>query len=786
MLEGSAALPIQASSLAAAVTQLEQELPGLVGRHGGSSAVVMRHRVRLGAALAASGRPEEGYPLLEQGLEAATACFASNMPRLHRVRKEAADGTSPDAQQLVATLGALQRTIWEARFFRCLCFVSLHGPAIEETWHANQDTYLAVRHEMAAALPELARWSSPADPMVQCALHELSRLVAQCEARGLQQLPADLQAEHAWLLGAAAVDSNATRLIGGAVPQLPQYKQDIVQRLWQYQPFLSQRSLRRGLYSLGDPARMRRFVHKLLSGDQISVSTLGGSVTAGQGAMHGGPYVARWFNWLNEISPRQQPSEHTLKNPAFGGSTSGIFTVCVNDMVQEDADLVIVEFSLNDGGSTGQFKENKLRLSMERLFRKLLALPNKPAVVVLSHYGWLVCRQPGSILSSYACSAENDFNVMGQYYGLPSLSIRAAAYHLMAQNVSGYQAYMPFRDHEQAVGVKINESDLYYFDEVHPQDRTGHWALADLLVTLTQETAVGLAARPLEVEDEEVAHEPLPEPMTPGNYERRASACLLQRAFEKVVVNQQGFEWKNERPAAQLANEKWGWIGTVPGSWAELEVDTTTGVKGDLAAEQDEVVLTHLISYEHMGKAKVECVSGCQCNETVFDGHVNDKVSLTALHRFPASQSPNCRIRVTVLNETSSPDGEHKVKLVGVMVIEASSNLNGLLGIQLDLFANKGMGELKPPEQPQPEQPQPEQPQEQPQPEQQQPPEQQQEQPQPEQQQPPEQQQEQPQPEQPQPEQPQEQPQPEQQQPEQQVQPQQPAEQPQQRRRGRR
>jgi outer membrane biosynthesis protein TonB len=155
----------------------------------------------------------------------------------------------------------------------------------------------------------------------------------------------------------------------------------------------------------------------------------------------------------------------------------------------------------------------------------------------------------------------------------------------------------------------------------------------------------------------------------------------------------------------------------------------------------------------------------------VFDGHVNDKVSLTALHRFPASQSPNCQIRVTVLNETSSPDGEHKVKLVGVMVIEASSNLNGLLGIQLDLFANKGMGELKPPEQPQPEQPQPEQPQEQPQPEQQQPP---------------EQQQEQPQPEQPQPEQPQEQPQPEQQQPEQQVQPQQPAEQPQQRRRGRR
>lgn len=31
--------------------------------------------------------------------------------------------------------------------------------------------------------------------------------------------------------------------------------------------------------------------------------------------------------------------------------------------------------------------------------------------------------------------------------------------------------------------------------------------------------------------------------MVPGNYERRSSACLLQRAFEAVVVKQKGFEW---------------------------------------------------------------------------------------------------------------------------------------------------------------------------------------------------------------------------------------------------
>ena len=125
-----------------------------------------------------------------------------------------------------------------------------------------------------------------------------------------------------------------------------------------------------------------------VAGDPVSVSMLGGSVTAGQGAMHGkatampqhraaatagvlcclswgfccrpcswvrplplqpvacrcakpaspngmyscrycaaagGPYVARWFNWLKEISEAEGlPANHTLKNPAFGGSTSGM------------------------------------------------------------------------------------------------------------------------------------------------------------------------------------------------------------------------------------------------------------------------------------------------------------------------------------------------------------------------------------------------------------------------------------------------------------------------------
>ena len=85
--------------------------------------------------------------------------------------------------------------------------------------------------------------------------------------------------------------------------------------------------------------------------------------------------------------------------------------------------------------------------------------------------------------------------------------------------------------------------------------------------------------------------EELPLPMTPGNYQRRSSTCLLNRNFEKVVAKQEGFAWTNERPSeADAAKQKWGWIATAPGSWAELVVDATTdlGVSKLLLGQQQQ------------------------------------------------------------------------------------------------------------------------------------------------------------------------------------------------------
>lgn len=64
----------------------------------------------------------------------------------------------------------------------------------------------------------------------------------------------------------------------------------------------------------------------------MSVGSVGGSVTAGQGAVHGGTFMAALHDWVRKVSPS---AEHDLRNGAFGGSTSGLFAVCTNTAVQQ-------------------------------------------------------------------------------------------------------------------------------------------------------------------------------------------------------------------------------------------------------------------------------------------------------------------------------------------------------------------------------------------------------------------------------------------------------------------
>jgi hypothetical protein len=81
----------------------------------------------------------------------------------------------------------------------------------------------------------------------------------------------------------------------------------------------------------------------------IGIAVIGGSVSEGAGT-HGDwaheAYVGRVFDWLQTTFPGRP---HVFRNGAIGGTTSVYYGQCVQDFVPEDdVDLVIVEFTVND------------------------------------------------------------------------------------------------------------------------------------------------------------------------------------------------------------------------------------------------------------------------------------------------------------------------------------------------------------------------------------------------------------------------------------------------------
>ncbi|KAL4430719.1 hypothetical protein ABPG75_005975 [Micractinium tetrahymenae] len=509
--------------------------------------------------------------------------------------------------------------------------------------------------------------------------------------------------------------------------------------LWGYVPALDPRGMQRGLLHHGDPARLRRAVAKLLAGEPTVVAAVGGSISVGRGSATQGKgidtdwpsYLDQYAAWLGAAFPRSRPQ---LVNKAQSGSTSNIFDACAEIMVPQDADIVVVEFAMNDGTQVDCSRDGSgtvpARASFERLLRKLQALPNRPAVVVLNSYSFI-----RGAMGSYLKNAENEMAIIAAYYGLPTLSVRAAVFHQMLRNQKGYQV-----DRVRTEVLEESQPDeLFLFDISHPYGPTGHRYMAELLIGLTQLTAGSLQARPLHAAEHELAAEPLPPPIIPGNYDKKAASCLMSRRFEDVVVEKKGFKWVNERPDAESENdEKWGWIGSKPGDYVVLGLDSRSSSDGagDSASVEDallpvlnrrayvildsynhkrgpvtvplnvsailaglpdaeaadkevaaapaeqhesQILIGHLASYEGMGRASVECVSGCTCAPNVLDGWWERHASLQVMHTIRVSEHPKCRIKLTVLDESSGKGkaAGHKVKLTAALVL-ADTTTEGL------------------------------------------------------------------------------------------------------------
>ena len=82
--------------------------------------------------------------------------------------------------------------------------------------------------------------------------------------------------------------------------------------------------------------------------------------------------------WLSAAFPPAGGGSHVVVDATTRASSSEYISFCLDRHLPPAVDLVIVEFSLNNGLRTLEHEHPR---SYERLLRRLLAWPGKPLVV---------------------------------------------------------------------------------------------------------------------------------------------------------------------------------------------------------------------------------------------------------------------------------------------------------------------------------------------------------------------------------------------------------------------
>ena len=108
-------------------------------------------------------------------------------------------------------------------------------------------------------------------------------------------------------------------------------------------------SLHKTVLHSGSNARLQRIINKAMRGLPVTISVLGGSISACHGAgeepLAPSCYPAQVFHWWNSVFPH--PASE-LTNGARRRTDSSYFAYCNAQHLPDNADLVIVEFDTED------------------------------------------------------------------------------------------------------------------------------------------------------------------------------------------------------------------------------------------------------------------------------------------------------------------------------------------------------------------------------------------------------------------------------------------------------
>lgn len=224
--------------------------------------------------------------------------------------------------------------------------------------------------------------------------------------------------------------------------------------------------IRSGLVFPGYIDRLKGIMKRAISGQDIMLSIVGGSISAGGGLYkdHGsieGLYYKGVVDWWNQWIFPVTGSKMKVNNAAVGSIGTDYFSYCVKNHLKPKPDLIIWELSGNDYNRYKTFPTKGAR-PLERFTRMILDLPSKPALLYLNFFKGIDYKNSRTDCPNFEDQQEH---TIASYYHVPTLSWRAMVCKGLVDSKVGFLM-----------------SDLFSIDQYHPSLK-GH-AQSALLILL--------------------------------------------------------------------------------------------------------------------------------------------------------------------------------------------------------------------------------------------------------------------------------------------------------------
>lgn len=223
--------------------------------------------------------------------------------------------------------------------------------------------------------------------------------------------------------------------------------------------------LRSGLVNAGNIERLKGVMRRALEGKDITLSIVGGSISAGGGLYKDrgnidGLYYKGVVDWWNKMISPLTGSDMVVNNIAIGSIGTDYFSYCVKNHIANESDIVLWELSANDYNRY-KMQPTKGARPLERLTRMILELPNKPALLYVNFFKGVDYKATRESCPNFEDQGED---IIAHYYKIPSLSWRAMVCGGLVRRETGY-----------------NLDTLFSQDQYHPSLR-GHAQMSLLLL----------------------------------------------------------------------------------------------------------------------------------------------------------------------------------------------------------------------------------------------------------------------------------------------------------------